>query len=49
MICRHLENSEYHEHDWQEFWRELKIRDAIRNEDFEITFPEYYEVIKQFI
>lgn len=49
MICRHLENSEYHEHDWQEFWRELKIRDAIRNENFETTFPEYFAEIKQFI
>ena len=49
MICRHLENTDYNENDWQEFWRELKMRDGIRNENFEITFPEYYEIIKQSI
>lgn len=49
MVCRHLENTEYNEHDWKEFWRELKMRDGIRNENFEITFPEYYEAITQFI
>ena len=49
MVCRHLENSEYNDYDWKEFWKELKMRDNLRNENFESVFPEYYEVMKRFI
>ena len=49
MICKHLENAEYNDHDWKEFWRELKQIDELRNESFEETFPEYFAVMKQFI
>lgn len=49
MICKHLENAEYNEHDWREFWKELKARDNYRNESFEKTFPEYYNLMKDFL
>lgn len=49
MICRLLENTTESTRDWKEFCREIKIRDEIRNESFEETFPEYHEIIKRFI
>lgn len=49
MICNHLENSSYSEYDWKNFWKELKMRDNLRNESFEKTFPEYYHHMKRFI
>ena len=41
--------TEYNEHDWNEFWREIKVRDKFRNESFAKTFPEYYNLIKDYI
>jgi len=49
MIERHLSTTEYNDHNWKEFWRELKMRDGLRNETFETTFPEYYSVMQQFL
>jgi MoaA/NifB/PqqE/SkfB family radical SAM enzyme len=49
MICRHLENTEYNAHDWREFWKEINLRDDLRNESFKETFPEYYSVMKEFL
>lgn len=49
MIERHLSNTSYKEKDWKEFWRELKMRDALRHETFETTFPEYYNIMKNFL
>lgn len=49
MICRHLENTEYNESTWNEFWQEIKMRDNIRNESFENTFPEFYQVMKEYL
>ena len=49
MIERHLSNTLYNEKDWKEFWRELKMRDALRHETFETTFPEYYNIMKNFL
>jgi MoaA/NifB/PqqE/SkfB family radical SAM enzyme len=49
MICNHLINSSFNQYDWDEFWRELKMRDKLRNESFEITFPEYYSHMKNFL
>lgn len=47
IICKHLENTEYSDYDWKEFWREIRIRDAFRKESFESTFSEYYQLINQ--
>ena len=49
MIERHLSTTLYHEQDWREFWRELKMRDGLRNETFETTFSEYYSVMQQYL
>jgi hypothetical protein len=49
MICNHLQNSPFNQHDWQNFWKETKMRDNIRNESFEETFPEYFNYMKNFI
>jgi radical SAM protein with 4Fe4S-binding SPASM domain len=49
MICNHLQNSPFNQHDWQNFWKETKMRDGIRNESFEETFPEYFNYMKNFI
>lgn len=49
MVCKHLENTSYDAADWKEFWKEIQIRDTIRNESFSETFPEYYREMKQFI
>jgi MoaA/NifB/PqqE/SkfB family radical SAM enzyme len=49
MVCKHLENTSYNEHDWKEFCKEIQIRDNIRNESFEETFPEYHQIIKDFL
>lgn len=49
MICNHLNNSSFNDYDWKNFWKEVKMRDAIRNESFEDTFPEYYNHMKNYI
>jgi MoaA/NifB/PqqE/SkfB family radical SAM enzyme len=49
MICNHLKNSSFNHTDWKNFWKETKMRDDIRNESFEETFPEYYKYMKNFI
>lgn len=49
FICNHLRNSAYNEYDWQNFIKELKTRDEIRNESFEKVFPEYFAHMKKFI
>jgi hypothetical protein len=49
MVCKHLENTAYDDDAWNEFWKEIQVRDAIRNESFSKTFPEYYQEMKQFI
>jgi MoaA/NifB/PqqE/SkfB family radical SAM enzyme len=49
MIIRHLLNSQHDQHDWREFWREIKVRDNIRKESFEQTFPEYYTEMKNYL
>jgi len=49
MIERHLSNTLYNKQEWKEFWRELKMRDTLRNETFETTFPEYYNIMKNFL
>jgi MoaA/NifB/PqqE/SkfB family radical SAM enzyme len=49
MICNHLENSSFSDHDWKNFWKELKMRDGLRNESFENTFSEYHQHLKEFI
>ena len=49
MIEKHLSNASYNKQEWKEFWRELKMRDALRHESFETTFPEYYAIMKNFL
>lgn len=47
MICNYLENSSYSSIKWLAFRKELEIRDKIRNESFEQTFPEFDAIIKE--
>lgn len=49
MICRHLENAPYNEHDWKNFYTELEMRDKIRNESYQETFPEFYEYMRLYV
>jgi organic radical activating enzyme len=49
MICNLLRNTEYNDYDWNEFWKQIKIRDNFRNESFSNTFPEYYKLLKDYI
>ena len=49
MIEKHLFNTSYNLREWKEFWRELKMRDTLRDETFETTFPEYYNIMKNFL
>ena len=49
MVVKHLHNTESVEQEWNEFWSELKMRDDIRKERFEETFPEYFEEIKKIL
>lgn len=48
-ICKLLENTKYNENDWNNFCDELRNRDRIRNEKFNEIFPEYYNLIKDYI
>ena len=49
MVCNHLTNSEFDETAWRQFIEEIKLRDALRNESFGNVFPEYWDLIKEFI
>lgn len=49
MICKHLEQTSYSSIDWKNFVEQLKLRDNIRNESFENTFPEYYKILKEYM
>ena len=47
MICNLLTNTSGTNYDWKNFWEEIQMRDKIRNESFEKTFPEYYAILKE--
>ncbi len=47
MICNYLKNSSYSSIKWLAFRKELEIRDKIRGESFEQTFPEFSAIIKE--
>lgn len=49
MVINHLRNTDFNQHDWNEFCKEIDVRDRYRNESFEKTFPEYYQLIKGYI
>lgn len=49
MICTLLKNTTYNEKDWTNFVKEMSMRDIFRNESFEKTFPEYYNLLKDYI
>jgi MoaA/NifB/PqqE/SkfB family radical SAM enzyme len=49
MVCKHLKNTSYNDNDWKNFWKEVELRDTVRNEIFNKTFPEYYQEVKKFI
>jgi MoaA/NifB/PqqE/SkfB family radical SAM enzyme len=48
MICNLLDTAPSPA-EWKTFCEELNTRDAIRNEKFSDTFPEYFEILKRFI
>ena len=47
MICNLLSNTNGTDYDWKNFWKEILMRDKIRNESFADTFPEYYNILKE--
>jgi len=47
MICNLLSNTSGTDYDWKNFWKEILMRDKIRNESFADTFPEYYNILKE--
>ena len=47
MICNLLSNTSGTDYDWKNFWKEILMRDKIRNESFADTFPEYYHILKE--
>jgi organic radical activating enzyme len=49
MICNLLRNTIHVKEDWDNFWKEIFLRDKVRNESFEDTFPEYYNLLKDYI
>jgi molybdenum cofactor biosynthesis enzyme MoaA len=49
MIISHISSTPYSEENWKEVWAEIKIRDNIRKESFENTFPELYFLLKDHI
>lgn len=34
---------------WPKFWKTTKMLDGIRNQSFERTFPEYYQLLKDYL
>lgn len=49
FICHKLINDHYDEAMWSKFINDIKLRDKIRNESFEDTFPEYWNMIKDYL
>ena len=49
MVINHLRNTTFSQYDWDEFCKEIDVRDRYRKESFKDTFPEYYELIKGYI
>lgn len=49
MIINHMRNTAYCEQTWKESWFEIKLRDKIRKESFESTFPDLYNLLKEYI
>lgn len=49
MICAILQNTNSNEADWINFVKEMNTRDLFRNESFENTFPDYYDILKDYI
>jgi len=45
-IMQEIPNSDYH---FKKFWQTTKDLDQFRNQSFEITFPEYYDILKTYI
>lgn len=49
MIINHILSTPYSEQVWKEVWAEIKIRDKLRKESFERTFPDLYNLLKDYI
>lgn len=49
MVCNHLINSKFDKQAWKDFIAEIELRDKIRKESFENVFPEYWNLMKEFI
>jgi hypothetical protein len=49
MICNYLRNTNYSDREWKNFIKEIKMRDNYRKESYEEIFPEYWNLIKEFI
>jgi organic radical activating enzyme len=49
MICNILKNTTNNQAEWDNFWKEIRQRDQIRNENFETVFPEYFNLAKEYI
>lgn len=49
MICNYLRNTEYEEKEWKNFIDEIRLRDRYRKESYEDTFPEYWNLMKEYV
>lgn len=49
MLCKHLLNTHFDLTEWNNFWKEIDMRDKIRNESYKEVFTEYYEIMKEYI
>lgn len=49
MICKLLLNSSFDRNCWTKFVTEIRYRDKFRKESFEKTFPEYWNLIKEYL
>lgn len=49
MICNLLLNSSFDRKCWTKFITEIRYRDKFRKESFEKTFPEYWNLMKEYL
>lgn len=48
-VCSYMQNTKFNDSKWQAFKENLKELDGRRNQSFKDTFPEYWNLMKEFI
>jgi MoaA/NifB/PqqE/SkfB family radical SAM enzyme len=49
IVCSYLKNSNFDKEKWNLFKEKLFKLDRIRNQSFEQVFPEYYNILKEYL